>query len=95
MLPTLPSALRDDNATTNATIIIMLGYLAPSVQKADYTALKLLYLLGEWPSSRLFVELREAGSLRCFSILSDTAGCSSLRGIWVRLQKTLRSPWKD
>lgn len=40
--------------------IIMLGYLAPSVKKADYTVLKLLATyLGNGLSSRLFVELRE------------------------------------
>lgn len=40
--------------------IIMLGYLAASVKKADYTVLKLLATyLGNGLSSRLFVELRE------------------------------------
>ena len=40
--------------------IIMLGYLAPPVHSADYTALKLLCTyLGNGLSSRLFVELRE------------------------------------
>lgn len=40
--------------------IIMLGYLAPPVHSADYTALKLLSTyLGNGLSSRLFVELRE------------------------------------
>jgi predicted Zn-dependent peptidase len=44
--------------------IVMLGYLAPSVQKADYTALKLLSTyLGNGLSSRLFVELREKRGL--------------------------------
>ncbi len=40
--------------------IVMLGYLTPPVQQADYTALKLLSTyLGNGLSSRLFVELRE------------------------------------
>lgn len=40
--------------------IIMLGYLAPAVEQADYSALKLLSTyLGNGLSSRLFVELRE------------------------------------
>jgi len=40
--------------------IIILGYLAPSVQQADYTALKVIAThLGNGLSSRLFVELRE------------------------------------
>lgn len=40
--------------------IIMLGYLAPSVQQTDYTALKVISThLGNGLSSRLFVELRE------------------------------------
>ena len=44
--------------------ILMLGYLAPSVQTADYTALKLLSTyLGNGLSSRLFVELREKRGL--------------------------------
>jgi predicted Zn-dependent peptidase len=44
--------------------IVMLGYLAPSVHKADYTALKLLSTyLGNGLSSRLFVELREKRGL--------------------------------
>jgi len=44
--------------------IVMLGYLAPSVQKAEYTALKLLSTyLGNGLSSRLFVELREKRGL--------------------------------
>ena len=44
--------------------IVMLGYLAPSVQKADYTAVKLLSTyLGNGLSSRLFVELREKRGL--------------------------------
>ena len=44
--------------------IVMLGYLAPSVQEADYTALKLLSTyLGNGLSSRLFVELREKRGL--------------------------------
>jgi predicted Zn-dependent peptidase len=44
--------------------IVMLGYLAPSVQESDYTALKLLSTyLGNGLSSRLFVELREKRGL--------------------------------
>lgn len=44
--------------------IVMLGYLAPSVKKAEYTALKLLSTyLGNGLSSRLFVELREKRGL--------------------------------
>ena len=44
--------------------VVILGYLAPSVQKADYIALKLLSTyLGNGLSSRLFVELREKRGL--------------------------------
>ncbi len=44
--------------------IVMLGYLAPPVQDADYAALKLLNTyLGNGLSSRLFVELREKRGL--------------------------------
>ncbi len=44
--------------------IVMLGYLAPAVLDADYTALKLLSTyLGNGLSSRLFVELREKRGL--------------------------------
>lgn len=44
--------------------IVMLGYLAPSVQHPDYIALKLLSTyLGNGLSSRLFVELREKRGL--------------------------------
>jgi zinc protease len=44
--------------------IIMLGYLAPSVDSPDYAALKLLSTyLGNGLSSRLFVELREKRGL--------------------------------
>lgn len=44
--------------------IVMLGYLTPSVQEADYGALKLLNTyLGNGLSSRLFVELREKRGL--------------------------------
>ncbi|OKH23362.1 M16 family metallopeptidase [Chroogloeocystis siderophila] len=44
--------------------IVMLGYLAPSVQQSDYVALKLLSTyLGNGLSSRLFVELREKRGL--------------------------------
>lgn len=44
--------------------IVMLGYLAASVQSSDYAALKLLNTyLGNGLSSRLFVELREKRGL--------------------------------
>lgn len=44
--------------------IVMLGYLAPSVEEQDYIALKLLSTyLGNGLSSRLFVELREKRGL--------------------------------
>lgn len=44
--------------------IVMLGYLAPSIYKPDYAALKLLSTyLGNGLSSRLFVELREKRGL--------------------------------
>lgn len=44
--------------------IVMLGYLGPSVNSADYAALKLLSTyLGNGLSSRLFVELREKRGL--------------------------------
>jgi len=44
--------------------IVMLGYLAPSVQATDYPALKILSTyLGNGLSSRLFVELREKRGL--------------------------------
>lgn len=44
--------------------IVMLGYLTPSVQDADYATLKLLNTyLGNGLSSRLFVELREKRGL--------------------------------
>ncbi|MBD2086579.1 MULTISPECIES: pitrilysin family protein [unclassified Coleofasciculus] len=44
--------------------IVMLGYVAPSVQETDYACLKLLNTyLGNGLSSRLFVELREKRGL--------------------------------
>ncbi len=44
--------------------IVMLGYVAPSVQEPDYACLKLLNTyLGNGLSSRLFVELREKRGL--------------------------------
>jgi zinc protease len=44
--------------------IVMLGYLAPSLQNSDYPTLKLLNTyLGNGLSSRLFVELREKRGL--------------------------------
>ncbi len=65
MLPTL-TPQPDQTITPQQTqqSIVMLGYLAPSVQKADYAALKLLSTyLGNGLSSRLFVELREKRGL--------------------------------
>ncbi len=64
-LPTL-TAQPQQRATSQETqqSILMMGYLAPSVQKADYTALRLLSTyLGNGLSSRLFVELREKRGL--------------------------------
>lgn len=64
-LPSLTSA-PNQKLTPQQTqqSIVMLGYLAPSVQQADYTALKLLSTyLGNGLSSRLFVELREKRGL--------------------------------
>lgn len=69
-LPTLnlptPTAKPERVVTEQDTqqAIIMLGYLAASVQKPDHTALKLLSTyLGNGLSSRLFVELREKRGL--------------------------------
>ncbi len=64
-LPTL-SVQPEQRMTPQETqqSIVMLGYLAPAVQKADYTAVKLLSTyLGNGLSSRLFVELREKRGL--------------------------------
>jgi predicted Zn-dependent peptidase len=65
MLPTLtPQPYETITPQQTQQSIVMLGYLAPSVQKADYTALKLLSTyLGNGLSSRLFVELREKRGL--------------------------------
>jgi predicted Zn-dependent peptidase len=57
-----PESLKTPQQTQQS--IVMLGYLAPSVQKADYPALKLISTyLGNGLSSRLFVELREKRGL--------------------------------
>jgi zinc protease len=57
--PTRCDAIQD-----NQQSIVMLGYLAPAVQDADHTALKLLYTyLCGGLSSRLFTELREKRGL--------------------------------
>jgi len=64
-LPTL-TPQPDETMTPQQTqqSIVMLGYLAPSVQQKDYAALKLLATyLGNGLSSRLFVELREKRGL--------------------------------
>lgn len=70
LLPTLelPTVTRQPHRTMTSLptqqSIVMLGYLAPGVQKADYSALKLLSTyLGNGLSSRLFVELREKRGL--------------------------------
>lgn len=70
LLPTLtlPALFTQPQRTVTSLptqqAIVMLGYLAPSVQKADYTALKLLSTyLGNGLSSKLFVELREKRGL--------------------------------
>lgn len=64
-LPTLttkPQRAVTEQETQQA--IVMLGYLAASVQKSDHIALKLLNTyLGNGLSSRLFVELREKRGL--------------------------------
>ena len=64
-LPTLtPQPCQKMQPLQTQQSIVMLGYLAPSVQNADYTALKLLSTyLGNGLSSRLFVELREKRGL--------------------------------
>lgn len=65
MLPTLsPQPCQAIKPQETQQSIVMLGYLAPSVQNPDYTALKLLSTyLGNGLSSRLFVELREKRGL--------------------------------
>lgn len=64
-LPTLssqPERVTQPQQTQQS--IVMLGYLAPSVQHTDYITLKLLSTyLGNGLSSRLFVELREKRGL--------------------------------
>ena len=64
-LPTLtPNPYQTVTPLQTQQSIVMLGYLAPSVKEADYTALKLLSTyLGNGLSSRLFVELREKRGL--------------------------------
>ncbi len=59
-----PQPTRCDTIQDNQQSIVMLGYLAPAVQNADYAALKLLYTyLCGGLSSRLFTELREKRGL--------------------------------
>lgn len=59
-----PAPVRAITPLQTQQSIIMLGYLAPSVQESDYAALKLLNTyLGNGLSSRLFVELREKRGL--------------------------------
>lgn len=65
---TLPSLSADPYRTVTVQdtqqAIVMLGYLTPAVQSADYMGLKLLNTyLGNGLSSRLFVELREKQGL--------------------------------
>lgn len=64
-LPTLtPQPYQTMTPQQTQQSIVVLGYLASSVQKADYIALKLLSTyLGNGLSSRLFVELREKRGL--------------------------------
>lgn len=65
VLPTLiPQPYQVTKPQETQQSIVILGYLAPSVHKADYTVLKLLSsYLGNGLSSRLFVELREKRGL--------------------------------
>ncbi|HIK54805.1 MAG TPA: insulinase family protein [Synechococcales cyanobacterium M55_K2018_004] len=61
-ITTTPQTLKQAQETQQA--IVMLGYLTPAVQHADYMPLKLLATyLGSGLSSRLFVELREKQGL--------------------------------
>ncbi len=61
-LTTQPS--KKSLAQNTQQTIIMLGYLTPSIQEADYPTLKLINTyLGNGLSSRLFVELREKQGL--------------------------------
>jgi len=64
-LPTLtPNPQRLTIAQDTQQAIVMLGYLAPSVQDSGYTPLRLINTyLGNGLSSRLFVELREKQGL--------------------------------
>lgn len=64
-LPTItPYPQRRLTSQQTQQAIVMLGYLAPSVQAKDYPALKILSTyLGNGLSSRLFVELREKRGL--------------------------------
>jgi predicted Zn-dependent peptidase len=94
-LPNLTTKLSERQHLTNQQSIVMLGYLAPSVQESDYTALKLLSTyLGNGLSSRLFVELREKRGLAYEVSAFYPTGRLWLRllFIWVLLQKTQRSP---
>lgn len=68
--PVLPQPVRVVTEQETQQSIVMLGYLAPAVEKSveetasDYTTLKLLNTyLGSGLSSRLFVELREKRGL--------------------------------
>ncbi|MBF1999774.1 MAG: insulinase family protein [Synechococcales cyanobacterium M58_A2018_015] len=62
--PVLPQPERAVTVQDTQQAIVMLGYLAASVQEADHIALKLLNTyLGNGLSSRLFVELREKRGL--------------------------------
>ena len=64
-LPTLTAKPSEKFLSQNTQqTIIMLGYLSPSIQDADYPVLKLINTyLGNGLSSRLFVELREKQGL--------------------------------
>jgi len=91
MLLTLPSALRDDNATTNATIIIMLGYLAPSVQKADYTA-KVSTYLGNGLLAACLWNCEEALAYDVSAFYPTRQDAAPFVAYMGTAQKTLRSP---
>ncbi|MEM8602312.1 MAG: pitrilysin family protein [Cyanobacteria bacterium P01_H01_bin.121] len=59
-----PSGQQHTQVQDTQQAIVMLGYLAPSVHRDDYAAVKLLATyLGNGMSSRLFVELREKRGL--------------------------------
>ena len=62
--PVMPQPHPRTTAQETQQSMVMLGYLASSVQEPDYAALKLLNTyLGNGLSSRLFVELREKRGL--------------------------------